>query len=57
MAASAIPLQRQVVKLSDEPSSTAYYLNRALAQQGKYEEATGKLQRATTLSAETQQRA
>lgn len=55
--AAAIPLLKEVVQIYDRPSGADYYLGRALAAQGKYEEAASALQRATTLNGEMQQRA
>jgi predicted Zn-dependent protease len=53
---AAIPLLQQVVKIYDQASGADYYLSRALAAQGKSDEAASELQRATTLNGEMQQR-
>jgi predicted Zn-dependent protease len=45
-----------VVKIYDQASGADYYLSRALAAQGKSDEAASELQRATTLNGEMQQR-
>ena len=46
---AAIPLLQEVVPVYDQPSAADYYLGRALAAEGKYEEAAKEFQRATTL--------
>ena len=53
----AIPLLQEVVHVYDQPTAADYYLGRALAAEGKYEEAAKEFQRATLLTGEMQQRA
>ncbi len=54
---AAIPLLQEVVNVYDQPTAADYYLGRALAAQGKYEDAAKEFQRATLLTGEMQQRA
>jgi len=55
--APAIPLLEQVVKLYGRPTVADYYLGRAYAAAGKNDLAVAELQKATTLSGETERRA
>jgi tetratricopeptide (TPR) repeat protein len=54
---AAIPLLEQVVKIYNQPTGADYYLGRALAAEGKGEEAVRAFQRATALAGEMQRRA
>ena len=56
-AAAAVPLLEQVVKLYGMPTVADYYLGRAYAAAGKNDQAVAELQKATTLSGETERRA
>jgi tetratricopeptide (TPR) repeat protein len=53
----AIPLLEKVVTIYNQPTAADYYLGRALAAEGKNEEAVKEFQRATLLTGEMQQRA
>jgi len=52
-----IPLLEQVVKIYNHPTGADYYLGRALAAEGRHEEAIKAFQRATNLTGEMQRRA
>jgi Flp pilus assembly protein TadD len=54
---AAIPLLQEVVHVYNQPTAADYYLGRALAAEGKNEEAAKEFQRATLLTGEMQQRA
>ena len=54
---AALPLLQEVVKIYNHPTGADYYLGRALAAEGKEEEAVLAFQRATTLDGEMQRRA
>src|SRR5271156_2913675 len=53
----ALPLLQEVVKIYNHPTGADYYLGRALAAEGKEQEAVLSFQRATTLDGEMQRRA
>ena len=53
----ALPLLEQVVKIYNHPTGADYYLGRALAAEGKEDDAIAAFQRATTLEGEMQRRA
>lgn len=55
--AAALPLLQQVVKIYGHPTGADYYLARALAAEGKEDEAVTEFKRATTLDGEMQRRA
>jgi Flp pilus assembly protein TadD len=54
---AAVPLLQEVVKIYSHPTGADYYLGRALAAEGKDNEAVQSFQRATTLDGEMQRRA
>jgi len=54
---AAIPLLQEVVHVYDQPTAADYYLGRALAAEGKYDEAAKEFQRTTLLTGEIEQRA
>jgi len=54
---AALPLLEQVVKIYNHPTGADYYLGRALAAEGRHEEALRAFQSATTLTGEMQRRA
>jgi tetratricopeptide (TPR) repeat protein len=54
---AALPLLQEVVKIYNHPTGADYYLGRALAAEGKDEDAVLSFQRATTLDGEMQRRA
>lgn len=54
---AALPLLEEVVKIYNHPTGADYYLGRALAAEGKEDEAVQAFQRATTLTGEMQRRA
>jgi Flp pilus assembly protein TadD len=54
---AALPLLQEVVKIYNHPTGADYYLGRALAAEGKTDEAVLAFQRATTLDGEMQRRA
>jgi len=54
---AALPLLQEVVRIYNHPTGADYYLGRALAAEGKTEEAVMAFQRATTLDGEMQRRA
>lgn len=56
-ATAAIPLLEKVVQLYGMPTVADYYLGRAYAAAGKNDLAVAELQKATTLSGETERRA
>ena len=53
---AALPLLQEVVKIYNHPTGADYYLGRALAAEGKDDEAVLAFQRATTLDGEMQRR-
>ena len=53
---AALPLLQEVVKIYNHPTGADYYLGRALAAEGKDDEAVQAFQRATTLDGEMQRR-
>ena len=53
----ALPLLEQVVKIYNHPTGADYYLGRALAAEGKEDDAIAAFQRATNLEGEMQRRA
>jgi tetratricopeptide (TPR) repeat protein len=54
---AAVPLLEQVVHIYNHPTGADYYLGRALAAEGKHEEAVQEFLRATLLTGEMQRRA
>lgn len=52
----AVPVLEQVVKVYNIPTQADYYLGRALAAEGRYDDAAREFQRATSLTGEMQQR-
>jgi tetratricopeptide (TPR) repeat protein len=55
-AQEAIPILEKVVKVYNVPTQADYYLGRALATEGHYDEAAREFQRATALTDEMQRR-
>jgi Flp pilus assembly protein TadD len=56
-AAAAVPLLQEVVKIYNHPTGADYYLGRALAAEGKDDQAVQAFVRATQLQGEMQRRA